>query len=98
MNIYKYKAVDFNGKVLKGFIKAQDESNATATLTIKNLYIVSISKMPNIFAPFLSLFSFKIKNAELIEFAKNLSIMLKAGIPLTTALSDIAEKYYKREI
>jgi general secretion pathway protein F/type IV pilus assembly protein PilC len=97
MNIYKYKAVDFNGKVLKGFIKAQDESNATSALTIKNLYIVSISKMPNIFAPFLSLFSFKIKNAELIEFAKNLSIMLKAGIPLTTALSDIAENITKEK-
>lgn len=95
MNIYRYKAVDINGKTLSGFIKAQDKTTALATLAIKNLYIVSIAKIPNIISPFIAIFSGKIKNTELIEFAKNLSIMLKAGIPITIALSDIAENIPK---
>lgn len=91
MNIYRYKAIDIRGKILTGFLKAQNESNAISTLTLKNLYILSIAEIPKFLSPFVSLFSAKVKNIELIEFAKNLSIMLKAGIPLTTALSDITE-------
>ncbi|MCX8033936.1 MAG: type II secretion system F family protein [Thermodesulfovibrio sp.] len=91
MNIYRYKAVDISGKIFKGFVKAQNESTAITTLSIKNLYIVSITQIPDVFSPFVSFFKGKIKNIELIEFAKNLSIMLKAGIPLITALSDLAE-------
>lgn len=98
MSIYRYKAIDSNGKLLKGFIKAQDELNAISLLTMKNLYIVSISALPRVFSPFIKIFSPKVKNTELIEFAKNLSIMLKAGIPLTTALSDIGENIAKESL
>lgn len=95
MNIYRYKAVDPNGKVLSGFIKANDESLAIANLSLKNLYLISISEIPKFISPFVNLFANKVKNIELIEFAKNLSIMLKAGIPITVALADIAENITK---
>lgn len=98
MNIYRYKALDINGKILKGFLKAQSESSAIATLSIKNLYILSISEIPRFLSPIFSLFSLRVKNVELIEFAKNLSVMIKAGIPLTTALSDIADNIQKDKL
>lgn len=97
MSIYRYKALDSNGRISTGFIKAQNEINALNTLTLKNLYIVSLFQIPQILHPLISIFSVKIKNVELIEFAKNLSIMLKAGIPITTALSDIAENISKEK-
>jgi len=98
MNIYLYKAIDPNGKLLKGLIKAQNEALAIDNLIAKNFYVVSLYSIPKIFLPLLTFFSPKIKNIELIEFAKNLSIMLKAGIPLTTALSDISENIKKEKL
>lgn len=98
MNIYLYKAIDPNGKLFRGLIKAQNEALAIDNLIAKNFYVVSLSSIPKIFLPLLTFFSPKIKNIELIEFTKNLSIMLKAGIPLTTALSDISENITKEKL
>lgn len=95
MNIYRYKVVDSNGKVQTGFIKANDESVAIGNLSMKNFYLISISEMPKFISPFVNLFANKVNNIELIEFSKNLSIMIKAGIPITVALEDIAENITK---
>ncbi|MGB9891563.1 type II secretion system F family protein [Thermodesulfovibrio yellowstonii] len=91
MSVFIYKAVNEQGKVFKGFIKAENYGEAVNLLGMKNIYVLSLSKIPAIFTPLISFFSGRIKNVNLIEFARNLSIMLKAGIPLTTALTDIAE-------
>ncbi|MDW7998606.1 MAG: type II secretion system F family protein, partial [Thermodesulfovibrio sp.] len=91
MSIFVYKAISEEGKVFKGFIKAENYGSALNLLEMKNIYVLSLSKIPDILSPFVSLFSGRIKNIHLIEFTRNLSIMLKAGIPLTTALTDIAE-------
>ncbi len=95
MSIFRYKAVNETGKTLKGFVKAENYADAVNFLTMRNFYILSISEMPRFLTPFISFLSRKIKNIYLIEFARNLSIMLKAGIPLVTALSDIAESIIK---
>lgn len=95
MSIFIYKALSEDGKVFKGFIKAGNYLDAMNLLEMKNIYVLSLSRIPDIFSPFISLFSGKIKNIHLIEFTRNLSIMIKAGIPLTTALTDIAENITK---
>lgn len=97
MNTYWYKALNQEGKIFKGFIKAESETSVINTLAMKNLYIISVSKLPPFLKPLTELFSLKVKNTDLIEFAKNLSIMLKAGIPLTVALSDIGENLRKEK-
>ncbi|MCS7164515.1 MAG: type II secretion system F family protein [Thermodesulfovibrio sp.] len=95
MSIFIYKALSEDGKVFKGFIKAGNYLDAMNLLEMKNIYVLSLSRIPDIFSPFISLFSGKIKNIHLIEFTRNLSIMIKAGIPLTTALTNIAENITK---
>lgn len=98
MNIYRYKALDSEGNVISGIIKAQDQTEAISNLSVKNFYVVSFMEIPKFLSSFINIFSRNIKNLELIEFAKNLSIMLKAGIPLTIALSDIAENIKKSRL
>lgn len=95
MSIFIYRAVNERGKTLRGFVKAENYADAVNFLTMRNFYILSLSKIPGIFTPLTSFFKGRIKNIYLIEFARNLSIMLKAGVPLTTALSDIAESIIK---
>lgn len=91
MNYYRYKAVDQNGKVISGYIQTTDEQAALNIISLRNFNLLSFSQVPKYFAPFVSFFSGKIKNIELIEFAKNISMMLKAGIPITIAIGDVAE-------
>ncbi|GAB5047063.1 type II secretion system F family protein [Thermodesulfovibrio sp. TK110] len=95
MSIFIYRAVTEEGKVFKGFVKADSYTDAMNMLAMKNIYILSVSEIPRIFSPLINFFSGRIKNVQLIEFAKNLSIMLKAGVPLTVALADIAENITK---
>lgn len=95
MSIFIYKAVNEEGKVFKGFIKAEDYSEALNLLEMKNIYVMTLFRMPNIFAPIIIFLSGRVKNVNLIEFARNLSIMLKAGIPLTNAFTDIVENITK---
>ncbi|MEJ5228170.1 type II secretion system F family protein [Thermodesulfovibrio sp.] len=91
MNVYIYKALNREGKILRGLIKAENEQSVMLSLNLKNLYTVSVSKVPHLIQPILLALSKKVRLSDLIEFSKNLSIMLKAGIPLTTALTDIGE-------
>lgn len=97
MNIFLYKAVTEEGKVFRGLIKANSYTDAINILTMKNIYVLSVSEIPKIFLPFITLLSGRVKNVQLIEFAKNLSLMLKAGVPLTVALADIAENITKEK-
>lgn len=91
MNLYRYKALDPTGKVMRGLIRAENEGDALAALVVRNFYVLSFIKLPDLFAPFYDLFTKKIKNGELIEFTRNLSTMIRAGIPLNNALGDLAE-------
>lgn len=95
MSIFRYQAITQEGKVFKGFVKAESYESALNLLAMKNFHVLSLSEIPGFFTPILSLFSGRVKNNQLIEFARNLSIMLRAGIPLITALSDIAESITK---
>ncbi|MCX7817255.1 MAG: type II secretion system F family protein [Syntrophales bacterium] len=91
MNLYRYKALDLTGKIIKGLVRAENEGDALSALVMRNLYVLSFTKLPDLFTPFFEIFTKKIKNGELIEFTRNLSTMIKAGIPLNHALADIAE-------
>ncbi|MCX7857674.1 MAG: type II secretion system F family protein [Deltaproteobacteria bacterium] len=95
MTIFSYKAYDEQGKLIKGYIVAQSVEEAFNFLTIRNLYVLSLREIPKILVPFFGFFVGKISNEDLIEFSKNLSSLLKAGIILTTALSDISENVQK---
>ncbi|GAB6183065.1 type II secretion system F family protein [Thermodesulfovibrio hydrogeniphilus] len=95
-----YRGLTPEGKTVNGFIKADSEAEAIRILTIRELYLTSFMRISSAFSPILLLFTRKTraKDEDLVEIASNLSVMIKAGLPITVALSDIAENLQKKTL
>lgn len=92
MPYFAYRAIDNNGEVVRGLVEEGTIDRASSNIISSGLYILNI-KPSGMFAELYlgRLKGFGIKNRDIIEFAGNLSVMLKAGLPLVTSISDIAE-------
>ena len=92
MAYFSYKAIDSKGDVVKGLIEETHVDQAYDNISALGLNILNIQPSGR-----LADFYFKkvrvwgIKGKDTIEFASNLAIMLRAGLPLVTSISDIAE-------
>ncbi len=103
MKIFKYKAIDDSGKVFSGVIQAVDPQGVEEGLISLGLHPLSIKPVrPGLNRVINYLLSSKIKRKDIIEFSNNLSVMLRAGIPLLNALEDISatteNKFFKQKI
>jgi type II secretory pathway component PulF len=78
-------------------------TNAYDNIISSGLYVIDI-KRSNEYVLTISkrLLARRIKRRDIIEFCNNLSVMLRSGIPLMTALSDIADstdnRYFRQRI
>jgi type II secretory pathway component PulF len=90
MNYYSYKAIDHEGAMIKGIAEGEDIGSVYGYLSSKGLYIISIKKASRILSAIRTAFnSNRIRRRDVIEFANNLSVMIRAGVPLLVALGDI---------
>ena len=103
MNYYSYKAIDPGGAVLRGMTKGNDEAALRDEFKSKGLFVLQIKKSSG-FAQKIQakLKARQIQRKDIIELATNLSIMLHAGVPIFTALEDLAtgagNDYYRSVI
>lgn len=89
---FQYIAIDRDGKRIRSSIEHMDEGSAIESLERAGLYVLRIKKVSNIGNLLKRLLSLKkIKRRTLIEFSNNLSIMLRAGIPVTEALRELTD-------
>ena len=89
---FKYKAKTINGVEQEGNIEAGTRKMAVEVLQKHKLVVVSIKPVQNLFTKGqLSSFIHKVKSREIVEFSKEFSILLSAGIPLVEAL-EIVQK------
>lgn len=97
MNYFRYKMLNFSGDVVSGIVKLPfgDLLSAISYLEGGENTIISVTKMG-----YLSSFIFtsikkigrrKIERKLLAEWFNNLSMMVKAGMPLATALEESAD-------
>ncbi len=103
MPFYQYKAITNEGAEVKGVVEAMDFDDVYNATETSGLYILDIRQTHAYAAPLLNRFHARmVKRKDIIEFSNNLAVMIKAGIPLLTALSDIAEttenKYFQKKI
>ncbi len=94
--MYVYTAIDDSGKKLKGRVPEEALELLEEELQERGYYLVDLRPAGPIDLLFswlresLKGLTLKVTRKELIEFSRNLSVMLKAGVPLLVALEDIA--------
>jgi len=97
MSFFTYKAINPDGEVIKGVVESSDIDLAYSNISSSGVYILNIRKINEPFGSFLkSVKTWGIKPRDIIEFAINLSVMLRAGVPLLTAITDISETIENR--
>lgn len=92
MAFFTYKAVDAKGILRSDLIEADDEQTAEVRLLSRGLTPLSFKASGKLLAAYRkSSLGSGIKRKDLIEFAKNLSVILRTGIPFLTGLDDIGQ-------
>src|SRR5512136_1416509 len=92
MSNYSYKALDIRGSVVRGILEADNISSVHENLTARGLFVLHVKESSKILKKISDRFiTLKIQRKDIIEFSSNLSIMIRAGVPILTALSDIID-------
>lgn len=95
MALYGYKAISKEGKSQKGFVEASSLSSAKEQLIRRGLFIteVTLTQEASFSLPwYKKLFKGKVSEKDKILFTKQLSILLKSGIPLLQSLELLMEQ------
>ncbi len=92
MPFFIYKAIDDNGEIVKGQIEGGDLDLVYNNISSAGLHILNIQQSSRLSSLYLKKSQvWGIKGKDIIEFARNLSVMLRSGLPLITSISDIAD-------
>lgn len=83
---YDYRAIDANGKVKRGTIEANSEETAKSKLRTEGLNITEFGESKDIEFNFKK----KVKNKDLSVFCKQFAAVLRAGVPVISALDMMA--------
>ncbi|MCC6545099.1 MAG: type II secretion system F family protein [Nitrospirae bacterium] len=103
MAFYSYSAVNSEGILIRGAIEGNNPENARDDISSSGLYVITLRKLNPVSSSIRKFADMRsIRRPEIIEFAKDFSIMLRSGIPILSALSDIADgmdnKYFQQTI
>lgn len=101
MALFSYQAFSKDGKKVRGTIDSATKEGVREQLTKMGLYPVSIEPAleeggGGFFAAFKSLFMRRISPKEKILFTKQLSVLLKSGVPLLQALELLIDQFEGR--
>ncbi|MDP2688763.1 MAG: type II secretion system F family protein [Deltaproteobacteria bacterium] len=92
MPFYSYKAINADGGVIKGSMEGADIDTVRDAVSSAGLYVINLKKANYYYSSLHKLILVRsVRRTEVIEFANNLAVMLKAGMPMLTAHSDIAK-------
>jgi type II secretory pathway component PulF len=89
MQTYSITVINEQGKKINKLIEIEDNEDVTSYLGALGENIIAVKKIPRYAAIFR--FSKKIKTQDVIEVIENIHMVVKAGLPVTSALSDLAK-------
>lgn len=92
MSNYSFKALDADGILIKGMLEADNITSVHENLTAKGLFVLHVRESSLIVKKISDRFiTWRITRKDIIEFSSNLSIMVRAGVPILAALDDIID-------
>jgi type II secretory pathway component PulF len=92
MSNYAFKALDADGIVIRGILEADTISSVHENLAAKGLFVLHVRESSLILKKISDRFiTWRITRKDIIEFSSNLSIMVRAGVPILSALDDIID-------
>ena len=93
MSVYEFKGINEKGKNIQGSIEADSENSARLQIKKSGVYIIFLKNKSTVHEPS-SLFSTakRVDVKTLAVMTRNLSTMLKSGIPLVDALNTISKQ------
>lgn len=100
---FTYKAVNQDGGVVRGSVEGIDSAAVTDSIASSGLYVLKVRQSAERLS-FIrkAVFAKRVRRSEIIDFSKNLAVMLKAGVPIIVCFSDIASttenRYFKEAI
>lgn len=92
MAIFSYTAKNSHGETVKGKVEAQGKSQAAGILINRKLLVIDISPINSSSLSFISSALNKVKHEDLVNFTRQLSTMIDAGLPLATGLTILKEQ------
>lgn len=87
---FAYSAIDATGAEIEGITKADTIGTARSVLVEQNLFPIKIEESRGLLD--FELTKEKVKKKNLMNFTRQLSVFVKAGIPITDALTTIGDE------
>lgn len=104
MPIFSYKAIDQEGNVVKGMFEEINLEGAIESIAAAGLHLLKINQTSEYVVALKGMLARrqKIKREDIIEFANNMSVMLRAGVPILSGLNSISlgmeNKYFQSKV
>jgi len=95
---YLYKAANKAGQTVEGIIEATDKKAVISTLRQKSLYLLDLSEISPKTAMEITIGSAKIPKRDLAIFCTQFASILKAGVPLSQALSILNDQLDNKKL
>ena len=92
MPFYKYTAKNEHAETVKGKVEAQNKSQAVQVLKNRNLFVVNLALDGEGSFTFLNAMFSGVKYDDVVNFTRQLSTMITAGLPLTESLSILEQQ------
>lgn len=99
---YAYSAATPEGNIVRGYRYANDENELISALKTSGLQLLEYeeSASQSLFRKLENINLGGVSRRELIEFSNNTGVMIRAGVPIITALDELREdcenKYFKK--
>lgn len=90
---YKYSALSNTGKSISGVVSADSETAARGEIKARGLYLVALKEVSKDRGHKGNIFSPRLGNGLPIQLARQLSSLLKGGVPLFQALNIVANQF-----
>ncbi|KUK79562.1 MAG: Type IV fimbrial assembly protein PilC [Microgenomates bacterium 39_7] len=92
MPIYRYTAKNEHGETVKGKVEARNTNQAASALIGRSLLVIDIKSISETSFSYLQSKMMGVKLDDIVNFTRQLSTMIGAGLPLATSLSILQEQ------